>query len=754
MKVLVLEDDENLRELLCETLDDEGYQASGAANGLEALHKVSSELFDVLVVDVRMEGMSGLEAFAQMRQQGVELACLVITGYATEEDSIRAIRLGVGDYLRKPFEMRELLLRLARITAVFQRQRESHSRESRLQFQLDWLCRLTSSPGAWETGQLAGQIASCLQLDRLHALEVQVAAVLARQGLQVDGADHWVGEGLDNWRENWDGSGPLGLAGESIPLAGRIVRLAVVVAEESASGLSASPQQLARTYAGQIDPHLLFCLELQGAQEERKLRRLLDLAQGLLHTGQTQEAGLALQEAEKLACGPQMTECQLLLAGLEPGLMRSLRLKRLVESSQSWGSAWEGRVLLESALLLIECQPEQAVAWLREAYPRLDQEALKALAQLGLWVLGQAPQWSPGEAIAVLLQPQHEPRLFRVVSWLGLPVLLWWLSQTREHPVILRFFRHYAGPLVSALGRLSPAQRGQLWEKLQTVPQGTPSSWLQALVQEPYPRLRSLAVQLSSRASEPARPPALHIRSFGAFRVYVAGRPIPDKAYRGFRNKLLMAYVASFSRPVPEEKVREVFWPDELEKGRKGLYNAMFYLRKAFRPEDWGGDCDYFLRQRELIGLDPDLEPWHDLWEVEKSLSFLRGADWPTTQSELDKILPLLEGGYLDGCYLDWAVERRQSLELQLTEALLSGCQKALEHEAWTSALDWSQRSLELDFTNQAAACHRMRALCQLGRPEEAVRMYEGLSRKLQAEYEMEPTLELVEWLARARAWM
>lgn len=77
----------------------------------------------MLVVDVRMEGMSGLEAFAHMRQQGVELACLVITGYATEEDSIRAIRLGVGDYLRKPFEMRELLLRLARVSAVYQRQR-------------------------------------------------------------------------------------------------------------------------------------------------------------------------------------------------------------------------------------------------------------------------------------------------------------------------------------------------------------------------------------------------------------------------------------------------------------------------------------------------------------------------------------------------------------------------------------------------------------------------------------------------------
>ena len=127
LKVLVLEDDENLRELLCETLEDEGYLAEGAANGVEAIRKVTSGNYDLLVVDVRMEGMSGLEAFAHMRQHGVELACLVITGYATEEDSIRAIRLGVGDYLRKPFEMKELLLRLARVSAVYSRQREGLS---------------------------------------------------------------------------------------------------------------------------------------------------------------------------------------------------------------------------------------------------------------------------------------------------------------------------------------------------------------------------------------------------------------------------------------------------------------------------------------------------------------------------------------------------------------------------------------------------------------------------------------------------
>ena len=436
LKVLVLEDDENLRELLCETLQDEGYRSEGAANGVEAIQKVTSGVYDVLLVDVRMEGMSGLEAFAYIRQQGVELACLVITGYATEEDSIRAIRLGVGDYLRKPFEMKELLLRLA--------------------------------------GEVAAQLARGLQLDKVHQLEVQVAASLAQQGLNPEEASDWVGEGLTSYQENWDGSGPQGLAGDLIPLAGRIVRMALLAASHGEN-----PQELTQHYPEVLDPHLLFALEFRSSQaQDKQLRRLLDLARGLLYTGQNTEATLALQEAEKLSEGPQAAEVQLLLAELEPLPLRQPRLQRLLESARGWGPGWEARMLTEAALLLLETRPEQATLWLREAYGRVEQQVFKVLAQLGLWALGQAPDWSPLEALAVLLQPQHEPRLLRALPWLGPALLRWWLSDRRDSGPFLRFLRHYAGPMVPAVVKLSPAQRMQLLELLQLQPQGVrPPGW-------------------------------------------------------------------------------------------------------------------------------------------------------------------------------------------------------------------------------------------------------------------------------------
>lgn len=742
LRVLVLEDDENLRELLCETLQDEGYESEGAANGVEAIKKVSTGVYDLLVVDVRMEGMSGLEAFAQMRQQGVELACLVITGYATEEDSIRAIRLGVGDYLRKPFEMRELLLRLARLSAVYQRQREGLNREQRLQRQLDWLHQLHCPPAARQAGELAAQLARGLQLDRVHQLELQMATALAQQGLAPEQASYWVEEALAAYRENWDGSGPQELAGEAIPLSARVVRLALLAAKSGEN-----PQALAQKYPGVLDPHLLFALEFRSSQAlDTQLRRLLGLARGLLYSGEATEATLALQEAEKLCEGPQAAEVQLLLAELEPAPLRQLRLDNLLQASRLWGPGWESRILTEAGLLMLELRPDQAALWLREAYGLLDQGVLRALVQLGLWALGGVADWSPLEALAILLQPQHEPRLLRSLPWLGPAVLRWWLSSRRDSVMLNRWFRDYAGPLVPAVIKLAPSQRLQLLEQ----PQGVPTAWLQALAQENDGPMRTLALKLSGSKAVPGKPPPLHLRSFGNFTVFLAGRAVPEKAFRGQRNRILLAYIAA-SQGVAEDRVREAFWPEELEKGRKGLYNALFSVRKALRPEGWSGDCDYLLRHQDILGLDLDLEPWHDLWEVEKSLSGLRYLEWDDWRAALNQVLALTEGVYLDGCYMDWALERRETLDIQVNDALFKGCAKGIEQEAWGNVAEWSQRILERDGCNQAAAVHRMRALCQLGRSEDALRTYESVARKVRAEYEDEPSLEMVEWAARAR---
>jgi len=751
-QILVLEDDENLRELLCETLEDEGYQTQGAANGVEAIEKVAAQTFDILIVDVRMEGMSGLEAFAHMQQRGVQLACLVITGYATEEDSIRAIRLGVGDYLRKPFEMGELLIRLARVAAVHQRQREAWQRERRLARHLDWLHRSQAPNPAQQVSRLAQQIAVSLQLDAVSVLEIQMAASLVCQGLCPEGSEHGVSLGLQYWQENWNGSGPQKLAGEAIPLPGRVVRLALLAQQHALA-----VDEFATRFEGIIDPHLLFALEIGPSQDhERQVRRLNELARGLVSMGQNAEATLALEQAESLAQGSQQGPIQLMLARLEPAPLRLQRLKNLVDLCKNWGPTHEAEILLESGLLLMEGQPEEALPYLRQARERLQQspqQASLALAEVALWVAGAIPaQWSIWGALALLLQPQHEPRLYPILPWLG-PFLLrnTLLDESLDGATLGRFLRHCAAPLVPALAQLTGEQRLQWLRYLQSHPLGVPRSWLESLSQENEAPVKQLALQLVRQKTTQSKPPALHIRSFGTFVVYVAGRPVAEKSYRGVRNKMVFAYLCSSSKMIPEDRLRETFWPEELERGKKGLYNAMFHLRKGLRPDGWSGDCDYLIRNQELVGLDTDLEPWHDLWEVENTLSQVRQLSWTQLHADLTRALSMMESPYLDGCYLDWAVEKRNQLEILLSNALHFACPLAADNEAWESLTDWSQRLFGLEEDNQKVATWRIQGLYHCKGPEAAHRFANRFARKLQYEYHVEPTFELLEWTTRAR---
>lgn len=108
MRILLLEDDANLRETVAEALEDEGYTVLAVGRGTEAVEASQRQLFDLMVTDVRMEGMNGLEALEQVQLQQPGIASLVMTGYACEEDLKRARRLATT-VLRKPYDLQVML---------------------------------------------------------------------------------------------------------------------------------------------------------------------------------------------------------------------------------------------------------------------------------------------------------------------------------------------------------------------------------------------------------------------------------------------------------------------------------------------------------------------------------------------------------------------------------------------------------------------------------------------------------------------
>ncbi|MBI3927333.1 MAG: response regulator [Armatimonadetes bacterium] len=113
--ILILEDDDSLRRSLLDTLEDFDYRCEGAASAEEALTRARSTSYDVVIADVRMAGMDGIECLARLRSIRPRAHFIVITGYASENAPVRAIRVEVDDYLHKPFRSEELITSLRRV---------------------------------------------------------------------------------------------------------------------------------------------------------------------------------------------------------------------------------------------------------------------------------------------------------------------------------------------------------------------------------------------------------------------------------------------------------------------------------------------------------------------------------------------------------------------------------------------------------------------------------------------------------------
>jgi two-component system phosphate regulon response regulator OmpR len=112
--VLVVDDDRRLRELLSRFLGDNGYRVSAAANAADAAARLAHITFDALVLDVMMPGENGFD-FARRLRETSRVPILMLTARADASDRVNGLELGADDYLSKPFEPRELLLRLGNI---------------------------------------------------------------------------------------------------------------------------------------------------------------------------------------------------------------------------------------------------------------------------------------------------------------------------------------------------------------------------------------------------------------------------------------------------------------------------------------------------------------------------------------------------------------------------------------------------------------------------------------------------------------
>ena len=103
-RILVVDDEEGMCEFLHYLLEGEGYEVEVAHSGDQALTKVEETAFDLILADIKMPGIDGLEMLRHIREADEETVVIVMTGYSSLESAIKAIKYDASDYLTKPFD--------------------------------------------------------------------------------------------------------------------------------------------------------------------------------------------------------------------------------------------------------------------------------------------------------------------------------------------------------------------------------------------------------------------------------------------------------------------------------------------------------------------------------------------------------------------------------------------------------------------------------------------------------------------------
>ena len=116
MNVLVVEDERNLADAIVKILEDEGYNAEATYDGKAGLTCAKSGLYDAIVLDVMLPGMSGYDVVNKIRHAGVSTPVLMLTARTSTEDKVRGLDSGADDYMTKPFEAPGIGARTSRRT--------------------------------------------------------------------------------------------------------------------------------------------------------------------------------------------------------------------------------------------------------------------------------------------------------------------------------------------------------------------------------------------------------------------------------------------------------------------------------------------------------------------------------------------------------------------------------------------------------------------------------------------------------------
>ncbi len=111
-KILIVEDNPGMRKMLVQALTEKDYDAAEVADGLEAANRIAAEGYDLIITDLKLPGMDGIEVLKKAKENNPNSLVIIITAFGTVENAVEAMRLGAYDYILKPFSIKEVYLKI------------------------------------------------------------------------------------------------------------------------------------------------------------------------------------------------------------------------------------------------------------------------------------------------------------------------------------------------------------------------------------------------------------------------------------------------------------------------------------------------------------------------------------------------------------------------------------------------------------------------------------------------------------------
>lgn len=698
-RVLVVDDNRDMANGIAMLLDEVALEVQVAHSGRGALALMEKQEFELVLSDIRMPAMSGLDLLDTIRSRWPLTKVVLLTAYGTVDSAVEAMRTGACDYLTKPFDNSELLLVVER--AISQ----------------------GAASGGFDVAAVVGSVAAAVSEGDLFAGMRSALAVL----LQATGADDGEiflrePEGRDLLLFVWAGPdgdalvdrtrfemgvgypGIVGATGQPLLARGglasdvRYVRRAVVAA--GMRSLVAAPLPDARGVLGSI--------HLMSRREDFPVESVLELLErAAVPVANAIRAELAtLRQSVDAVCG-----------NLDDS---SRAVRMLLESMRQIAGARYGTLALIDPAT---GRPNQVVS----TGPA---SLVCAHAEAGAWancpsvMAARGFVGNPGRRGWPEACRRGLPR--RASSPCCLPLFA---SGCLHGLVVLDFGRegtdHAAGHLVPLL-----SMANQLAIRLQSHHEG--------LIVGP--------VCSAGEGVVAAELPELEIRCLGPFAVFRRGQPIAAEAFTRSKALVLLKLLAVRDAPVHRDVLIEHLWPEvDPRQGINRLHGVIHDLRSVIEPQRTERDWVYVRNRGELYFLDTDAPVEVDLRRFRRlSKRYLREGSAKDEIAHLEQVVELYGGDlFEDDPFADWCAAEREELKEIYLRALERLVELHVGEGGEEEALTCLRRALRASPFRDDLLLAQMELLAKLSRANEAVAAYDEYQRRLAAELDAEPSPEL-----------